>query len=167
MVTMRGARTLPMQTKSFPTTALAFACLTSLVLLVASCGSSGHPASHGNNVAGVRTAAGALGTFHAGALPTPHGTLTVTAPSTGSAINGGSTQVTIVATAEIIKVYVAVDGQDGYWEITLPAGSTVADLLLTLAQVLPNSVTIIFEVADAAGNISEPVRMTTSITQVG
>ena len=48
----------------------------------------------------------------------------------------------------------------------MPAGTTVADVLLTLAQQLPPQLTIVFEVSDAAGNISAPATLVTTIVEV-
>jgi len=129
------------------------------------CGGTSHRGVR-QAVTGVRGPDGGAATFHEGALPAPTGTIDVTVPSTGTAINGGSTMITVVASAEITKIYVSVEGSDGYWELTVPAGSTVADVLLTLAQQLPASLVIVFEVGDAAGNISAPATVTTTIVQV-
>ena len=120
---------------------------------------------------GVIGPGGVEATFHTGPLPTPSGTLTVTVPPTNSAINGGSVMVTVDAgSTQIVNVYVSVQGTDGYWSVTVPPGSTLADLLLTIARQLPTSVgsiTIVFEVQDAAGNISAPVTMVIAVTHVG
>src|SRR6185369_6699790 len=102
-----------------------------------------------------------------GALPAPQGTVDVTVPSAGTAINGGSTMITVTSTGDIVKIYVSIQGQDGYWEITVPPGTSVADVLLTLAQQLPPQIVIVFEVGDAAGNVSAPARVTTTIHTVG
>jgi hypothetical protein len=99
-------------------------------------------------------------------LPTPVGTVDVTVPSATTAINGGSTMIAVSSTSVIVKIYVSIQGSDGYWEVPVPAGSTVADVLLTLAQQLPPQLMIVFEVVDAAGNVSAPVTLVTTIVQV-
>ena len=87
--------------------------------------------------------------------------------------NGGTSSFEITASANIITIYAAVSGQTGYWEIPVPAGSPVADVLLTFAQELggqqgtTEALAIIFEVADALGNISAPQSTPTTITVVG
>jgi hypothetical protein len=117
-------------------------------------------------VTGVHGADGTAATYHDGALPAPVGTVDVTVPDSATAINGGSTMISVSSSAEIVKVYVSIDGQSGYWELTVPAGSTVAQVLLTLAQQLPASITIVFEVVDANGNVSAPVTVDTTIIPV-
>jgi hypothetical protein len=140
------------------------------VLLVAAgsiaCGGGERTATN-TQVTGARGPDGVAATYHAGPLPAPQGALTITVPASGTAINGGSTMITVSATSEITSVYVAIEGADGYWEIQVPAGTTVADVLLTLAQQLPDQIRIVFEVADAAGNVSSPVTMDTGIVKVG
>jgi hypothetical protein len=108
-------------------------------------------------------------TFHAGSLPAPHGTVTATAPNPAMGINGGSTNFELTASGTIVTVYVSVDGESGYWEIPVPAGTTVADILLTFAEqiAMGRTVNIIFEVVDTAGNVSAPVMTPTQIIVVG
>jgi hypothetical protein len=105
-------------------------------------------------------------TYHPGPLPAPMGSVSVTVPDGVTAINGGSTMITVSSTSEIVKIYVSVQGSDGYWEVTVPPGSSVADVLLTLAQQLPPELIIVFEVGDVNGNVSAPVTVTTTIVQV-
>lgn len=127
----------------------------------------GSTASTRSEVTGVSTVDGTPATFHPGALPTPHGALTVTVPASGSVINGGSTQITVTASSDIITVYVSVEGADGYYTLTVPAGSSAAAVLLTLAQLLPPELTLVFEAADAAGDVSAPATLPTTVTTVG
>jgi hypothetical protein len=105
-------------------------------------------------------------TYHLGALPAPTGSVDVTVPDGATAINGGSTMITVSSTSEIVTIYVSIQGSDGYWEVTVPAGTSVADVLLTLAQQLPPELIIVFEVGDVNGNVSTPVTVTTTIVQV-
>ena len=130
------------------------------------CGGGSRSSGTREQVTGVQGPDGAAATYHMGALPTPVGDVTVTVPSTTNAINGGSTMITVEADSTIVKIYVAIQGEDGYWEVTVPAGSSVADVLLTLAQQLPPQLVIVFEVVDAAGNVSAPVTVVTTIIQV-
>ena len=74
--------------------------------------------------------------------------------------------ITVQAESTIVKIYVATQGADGYWEVTVPAGSSVADVLLTLAQQLPSELVIVFEVVDSNGNVSAPVSVVTTIIKV-
>ena len=147
--------------------------VTSLALLVVgalgadlACGGSSGKRGVREAVTGVRGPDGSAATFHEGPLPAPMGTIDVTVPSTNTAINGGSTMIAVSSTIEIVKIYVSVQGSDGYWEVTVPAGTTVADVLLTLSQQLPPELVIVFEVVDAAGNVSAPATVTTTIVKV-
>ena len=139
---------------------------------VGACGSSGGGMGGGadSTVSGVVGPGGAAATYHMGALPAPQGSLTATVPPTASGINGGSVMITIDAgTSTIVKVYVGVDGSDGYWEVVVPAGTPLADVLLTIARQLPvtmDTVTIVFEVVDASGNVSQPVTTVIEVTHV-
>src|SRR5262252_8563271 len=132
------------------------------------CGGGGHSAGMGtrDQVTGVRGPDGVAATYHTGALPKPMGTVDVTVPGSATSINGGSTMVTVESSATIVKIYVSIQGEDGYWEVTVPAGTTIADVLLTLAQQLPPQITIVFEVVDANGNVSTPYTVPTTIVQV-
>jgi hypothetical protein len=119
-----------------------------------------------DGVSQVRGADGAAATYHTGALPAPVGTVDVTVPATNMAINGGSTMITVESTSPIVKIYISVQGSDGYWELAVPANTPVADVLLTLAQQLPPELVIVFEVVDAQGNVSAPATLVTTIVQV-
>ena len=141
-----------------------------VLVLLGACGAAcggGDRARTDTQLTGARGPDGVAATYHAGALPAPHGALTITLPAAGTAINGGSAMVSVTASGDIVKVYVAIAGADGYWELLVPAGTTVADVLLTLAQQLPDQIRITFEVEDAAGNVSAPVTMDTAIVKVG
>jgi hypothetical protein len=130
------------------------------------CGGGSRSGGTRDQVTGVRGPDGAAATYHDGALPTPMGAVVATVPDAATAINGGSTMITVSSTSTIVKVYVSINGESGYWEVTVPANQTVADVLLTLAQQLPASITLVFEVVDADGNVSPPVTLVTTIVQV-
>jgi len=142
--------------------------------LLAACGGGGGGATGTQKVVGAASVAGGgPATYHDGALPAAAGALTVTVPAAGMGINGGTSSFEITASAEIVTIYAAVDGQTGYWAIPVPAGSAVADVLLTFVQELGGQaggtqlLAIVFEVADALGNISAPQSTPTTITVVG
>jgi hypothetical protein len=129
-------------------------------------GSTDGPVTTSAQVSRVRGPDGTDATYHTGSLPAPSGTIDVTVPPSGTAINGGSTMINVESTSTIVKIYISIQGSDGYWTLTVPPGSTVAEVLLTLAQQLPAQLVIVFEVADAAGNISAPATVVTTIVQV-
>ena len=143
----------------------------SLMSVGACGGGGGGEGGSRDTVSGVVGPDGAAATYRAGALPTPQGTLTVTVPPTGSGINGGSVMVTVDAgTTPIVTIYIGVEGEDGHWVVTVPPGASLAEVLLTIARQLPaatTSVTIVFEVADVAGNVSPPVTSVIGVTHVG
>jgi hypothetical protein len=151
----------------------ATSCWTGILALcaVSACGGSGSTNDARQIVGGASGGTGAAAaTFHGGSLPAPHGSVTATAPTTGMGINGGSTNFTVSSsTGTIVTVYVSVSGESGYWEIPVPPGTTVADILLTFAQqiAMGRTVNIIFEVVDSTGNVSQPVMTPTQIIVVG
>src|SRR5215813_2576286 len=106
------------------------------------CGGSRSPGTR-DQVTGVRGPDGAAATYHDGPLPAPVGSINVTVPDSATAINGGSTMVSLQASSDVVAIYVAIDGENGYWEVTVPAGGTFADVLLTLAQQLPPQIRIV------------------------
>ena len=72
-------------------------------------------------------------TLHAGPAPAATGA-GPTVPTEGSAVNGGSASVNVSAGAEFTAVIVAIDGVDGYWELTLPAGATASDVVVGITR---------------------------------
>jgi hypothetical protein len=144
--------------------------LAGLMATAAACGGAGEGNATRTTVTGATGPDGAPAVYRTGDLPAPHGGLTATVPGDAQAvaINGGSVMVSVDGgAATITAVYVSVMGSGGYWEVTLPAGASVADVLLTLAQELPTAVTVVFEVTDAAGNVSPPVTVDLAVHQVG
>jgi len=141
-------------------------------LFLAACGGGGGATGTQKVVGGASADAGPA-TYHDGALPAPVGALTVTVPTAGMGINGGTSSFEITASAEIVTIYAAVAGQTGYWAIPVAAGSTAAQVFLTFVQQLGGQaggvdlLSIVFEVADALGNISAPQSTPTTITVVG
>ena len=75
--------------------------------------------------------------LHAGVAPEPGGAAAPTVPAQGTAVNGGSAAVQVDAGADFTTVIVAMAGADGYYQLTLPAGASTADLILGLSPDLP------------------------------
>lgn len=75
--------------------------------------------------------------LHAGAAPTAGAAAAPTVPTQGTAVNGGSAAVQLDAAADFTTIIVAMAGADGYYELTLPAGTTEASLILGLSPDLP------------------------------
>lgn len=123
------------------------ALLTSIVLGVAiagglSCGGDSEPSRIDirDYIAGI-TDAGATVTAvrHGGDPPAAGAGPTVTVTGSGTVINGGSSQVTVAGSAAFTDVFIVVEGVDGYYQLTLPAQVATLDLLLTLAQNIPDA----------------------------
>ncbi len=76
----------------------------------------------------------------------------VTTTILSGAIAGGTVQVTVESTSQFQTIIVVVEGFDGCWEITLPQGVMIEDLLVTLAQNVDQDFVIGIQAGDAAGN---------------
>src|SRR5689334_10374373 len=112
-----------------------FWVLAGLLATGAACGGGGDGNGTKTTVIGATGPDGTPAAYHAGDLPTPHGSLTATVPEGAQAINGGSVTVSVDGgAATITAVYVSVMGSGGYWEVTVPAGTSGSYVLLTLAQ---------------------------------
>jgi len=81
----------------------------------AGCGGGGGGETTRDRVTGVRGPDGAAATYHDGALPPPIGSVQVTLPDSATAINGGSTMISVQSSSDIVAIYVSIDGQSGYW----------------------------------------------------
>src|SRR5512138_2948332 len=67
-----------------------------------------------DRVTGVRGPDGMAAIYHESTLPPPVGTVQVTLPDGATAINGGSTMVSVQSSSDIVAIYVSIDGQSGY-----------------------------------------------------
>jgi hypothetical protein len=120
-------------------------------------------------IIGVQTTSGTTGTVHTGAVPAAQ----VAGPSANvasniSVINGGTSQVAVTSTGSMSRVIVAVQGVDGYWEVTLPSASSSVQLLLTLAQsVTGTTLPLRFAAANSSGQYGATTTSTATLTQVG
>jgi hypothetical protein len=69
-----------------------------------------------------------------------------------SVVPGGSTSVPLTADREFSAVIVAVDGAEGYYELTLPSAAQSVELVLTISQNVPSdSFTVRSAVVDPSG----------------
>lgn len=90
-------------------------------------------------VAAVQTPTGsAIAVLHTG-TPAPGSGPVVTAPIPDIVLLGGTIQVTATSTTPFTKVVIAVPGVADYWELTLPAATTSAPLLIVFAQDIPKN----------------------------
>jgi hypothetical protein len=102
-------------------------------------------------ITALATSAGVDAAFHSGFPPAEGGGPVIVVSGAGAWITGGSAIRTVSSATAFTRIIVAVDGVDGYWEITLPAPVTAEELVLTLAQSLPESFNVDFALAGTAG----------------
>lgn len=112
-------------------------------LAVAGCGSDSTIAPPTEDardyIAAFATSAGVEAVFHSGFAPAEGSGPVIDISGSGAMITGGSAIRTVSSATEFTRILVAVEGVDGYWEITLPAAVTVEELVLTLSQSIPES----------------------------
>lgn len=77
---------------------------------------------------------GTSASYHAGSAPVSGDPAAPTASGTASVVNGGSASLKLSAGAAFERVIVSVNGLDGYYELTLPAESEAASLVLGIAS---------------------------------
>jgi hypothetical protein len=77
-------------------------------------------------------------TFHTGSPPTGTGP-TVNGTAESTPLVGQPLRFGIVGSGQFTSIFVSVAGSDGYWQIDLPAATTVAELVLTLGANLPSN----------------------------
>ncbi len=106
-------------------------------LVLASCANEPEPLNPTSSISDIITGitarnGDALGVVQAGAAPA--GTTGPTADVTGisSVINGGSSQVTVAGSDQFQRVLVSVLGVDGYYDVTLPSGTSAEDLVMNM-----------------------------------
>jgi hypothetical protein len=110
--------------------------LASIFLGVVGCGGGGDDEGVREYVAAVTTVDGAArARFVSGAAPSGQGPI-VTVTTNASVIPGGTTRVRLAADRTFTTAIVAIDGVDGYYELTLPAALVQAEVLITLSQQL-------------------------------
>ena len=92
-------------------------------------------------VSAVQTVTGnANAVLRSGAPPTAGLGPTVTAPMPALVLLGGTIQLTASAPTPFTKVAIVVLGVSDFWELTLPAPTTSADLLVVFSQDIPKTV---------------------------
>jgi hypothetical protein len=126
--------------------------------VVAGCGSSDSGGGTTAPTAGVSQFISAVGlkdgsataTLHSGAPPSAGSGPTISADTAGAAIPGGTKIVSISSSGQFTRIIVAVDGQDGYYELTIPTATTTSSIIVTLAQTLSASFDLQVGTGDAA-----------------
>ena len=72
--------------------------------------------------------------YHAGSAPVSGSIAAPSSSGTASVVSGGSASLALAADAAFGRVIVSMNGLDGYYELTLPADSTEAGLVLGVAS---------------------------------
>jgi len=107
------------------------------------------------------------GLLKQGSAPAAGSGPSVTPVGPSIVINGGSAQVELTGSASFTTVILAVEGQPGYYEITLPSSQTVVDLILTLAQAIPSaSFNLRYSVGASSSALGAYAASPTTVTQV-
>ena len=93
--------------------------------------------------------------FHEGEAPAAGAGPTVTADVQSAGIPGGSVQVSLSSGTAFQRVVLAApNGAPGWWELTLPAGVTAADIILGLGtELASDSLEALFAVGAAGGAV--------------
>lgn len=99
--------------------------------------------------------------------PLPGTAPTLTVVGIPAIINGGSSPVTVSSTGTITRVFLEATGYSGHWTVTLPAGVTTQDLVLTMADTLPGSTTRFVWSAEIGGQISPVTLQSARTVRVG
>ena len=107
--------------------------------------------------------------FHEGEAPAAGAGPTVTADVQSAGIPGGSVQVTLTSGSTFQRIILtAPNGAPGWWELTLPAGTTVADLILALGtEFSADSLEALFAVGTSGGAIGTYDEAPIEVVQVG
>jgi hypothetical protein len=111
-------------------------------------------------IVSLETSTGIEATFHAGSPPAGGGPVITVTTGTSALITGGSAIRTVSSATPFTTIVLAVSGFDGYWEITLPAPTTAAEVIMTLSQtILLSNFTLSYGAGSGGGfgYFAEPV----------
>lgn len=141
-------------------------------LIVSACGNEPEPLDPTSSIAdlisGISARNGeALGVVQAGVAPT--GTTGPTAEVTGisSVINGGSSQVSLTGSDQFQRVLVSILGVDGYYDVTLPSGTGVEDLVMNMGTGINAGSFRLRYVLEGASGLGPIVEQTVRVIRVG
>lgn len=116
----------------------------------------------------VATADGSVvATLREGPAPASSGGAAPTVPATGTTVNGGSAQVAVSAGTDFTTVYVTLPGVDDYWELTLPAGASLSDVVVSVGATVTATTLRVQYAVGAAGAVSLNASQTLRIYHVG
>ena len=122
---------------------------------------------------------GSQGQLRSGPAPTTGGGPELTVSGNQVVVNGGVTDLNVVAVSPISRIFVTLAGENfglttsasglgDRYEVDLAAPETSADLLLTFPQNLPiEKFDVFFAAADESGIVGPLTRLTFDVLQVG
>jgi len=111
---------------------------------------------------------GTAGTLVRGDAPDPAGGPSLTLSAPAAAINGGSSAVGLTGSADFQVIVVAVAGQPDYYQLTLPAAATAANILVTVAQsVSLGTFQLSFAVGGSASSLGAYATQSLTLVSVG
>jgi hypothetical protein len=122
---------------------------------------------------------GSQGQLRSGPSPTAGSGPAVTVSGNQVVVNGGVTDLNVVAGSEISRIFVTLAGENfglassssglgDRYEVDLAAPATTADLILTFPQNLPiEEFDVFFAAADESGAVGPLTRLTFDVLQVG
>jgi hypothetical protein len=119
-------------------------------------------------ISGVTDASGTIhATLNRGAPPAATGATTVTASGIAVMINGGSSVQTLSGSAAFSRVIIAIEGLDGWYDLTLPASAATADVILSASTLASSgTVSLRYAVGDA-GSLGPRASQSIRFLQVG
>jgi hypothetical protein len=124
------------------------------MIVAASCGGGTEPTEPSADdvrdfITAVATSNGQVSaSFRSGSPPAAGSGPVATVTGSSAMILGGGALRTVSSGTAFTRIIVAIDGIDGYWELTLSGAVTIQEIILTLAQEVPQQV---FSVEYAAG----------------
>ena len=119
-------------------------------------------------ISGVTNGAGtASAVLVQGAAPGSGGGPSASVTGVAVMINGGSSQQSLAAGSAFTKVILAIDGLNNYYELTLPAGVTTENLLISAnPNAFASNLTFAYAVEDGSG-LGPYARQSVRFLQVG
>ena len=105
--------------------------------------------------------------LHQGALPVGTSGLVASVAGISGAVNGGSAQVALVGNATFQRVLVGVQGVDAYYELMLPTGTSLEDLVVGIAPGLDGGSLQMRYVLDGPSGLGPASAQTLRVIRVG
>lgn len=119
-------------------------------------------------ISGVSARDGAVtGTLQPGQPPLGSSGPTAEVAGISSVVNGGSASVNVNGASEFQRVYVQALGADGYYDVQLPSGVTVENLVLGMASTLGAGNITVRYTLDGPGGVGAFAEQRMSVIRVG